>query len=116
LIRFLSELGKNDYVSEFKAPKIFIILTHRIHLHTHPIHKMQSIAQQFSSATTLRVNSSSSSVSKKSFNKNFQVRAAVSMPSMDSQDEDDGVVIASSTDETFTPRAPALKQGNAVFS
>jgi len=75
---------------------------------------MQSIAQQFSSAT-LRVNASS--VSKKSFNKNFQqVRAAVSMPSMDSQDEDDGVVIASSTDETFTPRAPALKQGNAVFS
>jgi len=74
---------------------------------------MQSIAQQFSSAT-LRVNASS--VSKKSFNKNFQqVRAAVSMPSMDSQDEDDGVVIAS-TEETFTPRAPAMKQGNAVFS
>jgi hypothetical protein len=78
---------------------------------------MQSIAQQFSSASsaTLRVNYSSS-VSKKSFNKNFQqVRAAVSMPSMDSQDEDDGVVIAS-TEETFTPRAPATKQGNAVFS
>ena len=79
---------------------------------------MQSIAQQFSSASsaTLRVNYSSS-VSKKSFNKNFQqVRAAVSMPSMDSQDEDDGVVIASSTEEAFTPRAPATKQGNAVFS
>ena len=77
---------------------------------------MQSIAQQFSSASsaTLRVNYSSS-VSKKSFNKNFQqVRAAVSMPSMDSQDEDDGVVITS--EETFTPRAPATKQGNAVFS
>jgi len=89
----------------------FIILTHRIHPHAHPINKMQSIAQQFS--TTLRVNSSSSSaVSKKSFNKKFQVRAAVSMPS---QDEDDGVVIASE-DETFTPRAPATKQGNAVFS
>jgi len=72
---------------------------------------MQSIAQQFSSAT-LRVNASS--VSKKSLKK-FQVRAAVSMPSMDSQDEDDGVVIAS-TEETFTPRAPAMKQGNAVFS
>lgn len=72
---------------------------------------MQSIAQQF---TLGRVNSSSSSaVSKRSFKK-FQVRAAVSMPSMDSQDEDDGVVIAS--EQTFTPRAPATKQGNAVFS
>jgi hypothetical protein len=71
---------------------------------------MQSIAQQF---TLGRVNSSSSAVSKRSF-KTFQVRAAVSMPSMDSQDEDDGVVIAS--EETFTPRAPATKQGNAVFS
>ena len=77
---------------------------------------MQSIAQQFSSATTttLRVNSSSAVSKKRSF-KQFQVRAAVSMPSMDSQDEDDGVVIAS-TEETFTPRAPATKQGNAVFS
>jgi hypothetical protein len=76
---------------------------------------MQSIAQQFSSATTttLRVNSSSAVSKKRSF-KQFQVRAAVSMPSMDSQDEDDGVVITS--EETFSPRAPATKQGNAVFS
>lgn len=76
---------------------------------------MQSIAQQFSSATTttLRVNSSSAVSKKRSF-KQFQVRAAVSMPSMDSQDEDDGVVITSG--ETFSPRAPATKQGNAVFS
>jgi len=72
---------------------------------------MQSITQ-FSQSATLRVNAKAS-LNKSSKKVSMQVRAAVSMPSMDSQDEGDDVV-ASNPD--FVPQAPAAQKGNAVFS
>ena len=79
--------------------------------HTHNIINMQSITQ-FSQSATLRVNAKAS-LNKSSKKVSMQVRAAVSMPSMDSQDEGDDVV-ASNPD--FVPQAPAAQKGNAVFS
>lgn len=79
--------------------------------YTHNIINMQSITQ-FSQSATLRVNAKAS-LNKSSKKVSMQVRAAVSMPSMDSQDEGDDVV-ASNPD--FVPQAPAAQKGNAVFS
>ena len=75
---------------------------------------MQSITQ-FSQSATLRVNTNKASLNKSSKKvSSMQVRAAVSMPSMDSQDEGDDVV--ASNPESFVPQAPAAQKGNAVFS
>ena len=74
---------------------------------------MQSITQ-FSQSATLRVNANKASLNKSSKKVSVQVRAAVSMPSMDSQDEGDDVV--ASNPEAFVPQAPAAQKGNAVFS
>ncbi|CAL6332202.1 unnamed protein product [Bathycoccus prasinos] len=74
---------------------------------------MQSITQ-FSQSATLRVNTNKASLNKSSKKVSMQVRAAVSMPSMDSQDEGDDVV--ASNPESFVPQAPAAQKGNAVFS
>ena len=73
---------------------------------------MQSITQ-FSQSATLRVNAKAS-LNKSSKKVSVQVRAAVSVPSMDSQDEGDDVV--ASNPESFVPQAPAAQKGNAVFS
>merc|ERR1711966_633805 len=81
--------------------------------HTHNIINMQSITQ-FSQSATLRVNANKASLNKSSKKVSVQVRAAVSMPSMDSQDEGDDVV--ASNPEAFVPQAPAAQKGNAVFS
>ena len=59
--------------------------------YTHNIINMQSITQ-FSQSATLRVNANKASLNKSSKKVSVQVRAAVSMPSMDSQDEGDDVV------------------------
>ena len=80
--------------------------------YTHNIINMQSITQ-FSQSATLRVNAKAS-LNKSSKKVSMQVRAAVSMPSMDSQDEGDDVV--ASNPESFVPQAPAAQKGNAVFS
>ena len=80
--------------------------------YTHKIINMQSITQ-FSQSATLRVNAKAS-LNKSSKKVSVQVRAAVSMPSMDSQDEGDDVV--ASNPEAFVPQAPAAQKGNAVFS
>ena len=80
--------------------------------YTHNIINMQSITQ-FSQSATLRVNAKAS-LNKSSKKVSVQVRAAVSMPSMDSQDEGDDVV--ASNPEAFVPQAPAAQKGNAVFS
>merc|ERR1712216_319316 len=76
--------------------------------HTHNIINMQSITQ-FSQSATLRVNANKASLNKSSKKVSVQVHAAVSMPSMDSQDEGDDVVASN-------PEAPAAQKGNAVFS
>ena len=81
--------------------------------HTHNIINMQSITQ-FSQSATLRVNANKASLNKSSKKVSVQVHAAVSMPSMDSQDEGDDVV--ASNPEAFVPQAPAAQKGNAVFS
>ena len=81
--------------------------------HTHNIINMQSITQ-FSQSATLRVNANKASLNKSSKKVSVQVRAAVSMPSMDSQDEGDDFV--ASNPEAFVPQAPAAQKGNAVFS
>ena len=81
--------------------------------YTHNIINMQSITQ-FSQSATLRVNANKASLNKSSKKVSVQVRAAVSMPSMDSQDEGDDVV--ASNPEAFVPQAPAAQKGNAVFS
>ena len=81
--------------------------------HTHNIINMQSITQ-FSQYATLRANANKASLNKSSKKVSVQVRAAVSMPSMDSQDEGDDVV--ASNPEAFVPQAPAAQKGNAVFS
>lgn len=81
--------------------------------YTHNIINMQSITQ-FSQSATLRVNANKASLNKSSKKVSMQVRAAVSMPSMDSQDEGDDVV--ASNPEAFVPQAPAAQKGNAVFS
>ena len=78
--------------------------------YTHNIINMQSITQ-FSQSATLRVNANKASLNKSSKKVSVQVRAAVSMPSMDSQDEGDV-----SNPESFVPQAPAAQKGNAVFS
>ena len=91
----------------------FVTFAHE-HTYTHinTTHvNMQSITQ-FSQSATLRVNTKAS-LNKSSKKVSMQVRAAVSMPSMDSQDEGDDVV-ASNPD--FVPQAPAAQKGNAVFS
>ena len=80
--------------------------------YTHNIINMQSITQ-FSQSATLRVNAKAS-LNKSSKKVSMQVRAAVSMPSMDSQDVGDDVV--ASNPESFVPQAPAAQKGNAVFS
>ena len=80
--------------------------------YTHNIINMQSITQ-FSQSATLRVNTKAS-LNKSSKKVSMQVRAAVSMPSMDSQDEGDDVV--ASNPESSVPQAPAAQKGNAVFS
>ena len=90
----------------------FVTFAHE-HTYTHinTTHvNMQSITQ-FSQSATLRVNANKYKSSKKV---SVQVRAAVSMPSMDSQDEGDDVV--ASNPEAFVPQAPAAQKGNAVFS
>merc|ERR1712216_1055640 len=74
---------------------------------------MQSITQ-FSQSATLRVSANKASLNKSSKKVSMQVRAAVSMPSMDSQDEGDDVV--ASNPESCVPQAPAAQKGNAVFS
>merc|ERR1711908_41111 len=79
--------------------------------YTHKIINMQSITQ-FSQSATLRVNAKAS-LNKSSKKVSLQVRAAVSMPSMDSQDEGDDVV---ASNPEFVPQAPAAQKGNAVFS
>merc|ERR1712205_152329 len=84
-----------------------------VYTYTHNIINMQSITQ-FSQSATLRVNANKSSLNKSSKKVSVQVRAAVSMPSMDSQDEGDDVV--ASNPEAFVPQAPAAQKGNAVFS
>ena len=81
--------------------------------YTHNIINMQSITQ-FSQSATLGVNANKASLNKSSKKVSVQVRAAVSMPSMDSQDEGDDVV--ASNPEAFVPQAPAAQKGNAVFS
>ena len=81
--------------------------------HTHNIINMESITQ-FSQSATLRVNANKASLNKSSKKVSVQVHAAVSMPSMDSQDEGDDVV--ASNPEAFVPQAPAAQKGNAVFS
>ena len=81
--------------------------------HTHNIINMQSITQ-FSQSATLRANANKASLNKSSKKVSVQVHAAVSMPSMDSQDEGDDVV--ASNPEAFVPQAPAAQKGNAVFS
>ena len=81
--------------------------------YTHNIINMQSITQ-FSQSATLRVNANKASLNKSSKKVSVQVHAAVSMPSMDSQDEGDDVV--ASNPEAFVPQAPAAQKGNAVFS
>ena len=78
--------------------------------YTHNIINMQSITQ-FSQSATHRVNANKASLNKSSKKVSVQVRAAVSMPSMDSQDEGDV-----SNPESFVPQAPAAQKGNAVFS
>ena len=93
----------------------FVTFAHE-HTYTHinTTHvNMQSITQ-FSQSATLRVNANKASLNKSSKKVSVQVRAAVSMPSMDSQDEGDDVV--ASNPEAFVPQAPAAQKGNAVFS
>ena len=93
----------------------FVTFAHE-HTYTHinTTHvNMQSITQ-FSQSATLRVNANKASLNKSSKKVSVQVRAAVSMPSMDSQDEGDDVV--ASNPESFVPQAPAAQKGNAVFS
>lgn len=92
----------------------FVTFAHE-HTYTHinTTHvNMQSITQ-FSQSATLRVNAKAS-LNKSSKKVSVQVRAAVSMPSMDSQDEGDDVV--ASNPESSVPQAPAAQKGNAVFS
>ena len=92
----------------------FVTFAHE-HTYTHinTTHvNMQSITQ-FSQSAALRVNAKAS-LNKSSKKVSMQVRAAVSMPSMDSQDEGDDVV--ASNPESFVPQAPAAQKGNAVFS
>ena len=93
----------------------FVTFAHE-HSYTHinTTHvNMQSITQ-FSQSATLRVNANKASLNKSSKKVSVQVRAALSMPSMDSQDEGDDVV--ASNPEAFVPQAPAAQKGNAVFS
>ena len=93
----------------------FVTFAHE-HTYTHinTTHvNMQSITQ-FSQSATLRVNANKASLNKSSKKVSVQVRAAVSMPSMDSQDEGDDVVAPNP--EAFVPQAPAAQKGNAVFS
>ena len=92
----------------------FVTFAHEdTYTHINTTHvNMQSIPQ-FSQSATLRVNAKAS-LNKSSKKVSMQVRAAVSMPSMDSQDEGDDVV--ASNPESFVPQAPAAQKGNAVFS
>ena len=101
----------SDITDHFKLVKIQAP-THE-YTYTHNIINMQSITQ-FSQSATLRVNANKASLNKSSKKVSVQVRAAVSMPSMDSQDEGDDVV--ASNPEAFVPQAPAAQKGNAVFS
>ena len=105
--------GDADDVSKRQLRGKFLTFAHE-YTYTHNIINMQSITQ-FSQSATLRVNANKASLNKSSKKVSVQVRAAVSMPSMDSQDEGDDVV-ASNPESSFVPQAPVAQKGNAVFS